>query len=109
MPGIEENDDDTLIIFWTGERDSLNNAKVGAPLNVPRDIGFTILEHDFSKQFSDADLLLNIKTDKYNEEVDIVDADGYYYDSDGTNITMANNGNAWLTDYREELTDNGEF
>ena len=46
VPGLEENADHTKIIFWTGERDSLNNAKVGAPLNVPRDIGFTIVDEN---------------------------------------------------------------
>jgi hypothetical protein len=48
VPASEENDDYTHIIFWTGERDSLNNGKVGAPLNIARDIGFTIVDKNLN-------------------------------------------------------------
>lgn len=48
VPALEENDDNTHIIFWTGERDALNNGKVGAPLNIARDIGFTIVDKNLN-------------------------------------------------------------
>lgn len=75
MPGLEENDDDTKIIFWIGERDSLNNAKVGAPLNVARDIGFTLLDKDLSI----------ITSSKYTGTVE-EDTTGLFYGTDDTYV-----------------------
>jgi len=104
VPGIEENTDESKIIFWTGERDSLNNAKVGAPLNVPRDIGFTIVNKD----------LAIVTSTKYNGTVEAAATGQFYGTGDidtaaGTPTAMSNAGNAWITNYQEELTTNSDF
>jgi hypothetical protein len=78
----------------------LNNAIVGAPLNVPRDIGFTIVDKN-----------LNVVTStKYSGTVE-ADATGlfYGYDDASTLTAMSNSGNAWITDYKKDLTDNNDF
>ena len=101
MPGVEETSDDLMIFFWTGERDSLNNAKVGAPLNVVRDIGFTIFNPSGGAI---------VTKDKNSDAVD-ADASGGYYGTDDASTwnPMANSGNAWITNYKDELTSNGDF
>ena len=104
VPGLEENYDDYIIVFWTGERDSLNNAKVGAPLNVARDIGFTIVDKD-----------LQIKTGDWYEGTIERDETGEYYGTDdagggeGTRTAMSNTGNVWITNYQEDLITNSDF
>jgi hypothetical protein len=66
----------------------LNNSRVGHPLNVPRDIGFTMLDSS-----------LNTRTSEYYEgEIDD-DATGKFYDVDGNEIALSNTDNAWITDY----------
>lgn len=100
VPGFEEFDvssDDIqgYIVFWTGERDSLDNTQVGEPLNVPRDIGFTIVGTD----------LATMTSATYTGDVED-DESGEFYNAAGTEVTLSNSDNAWLTDYKYDLATN---
>lgn len=97
-PGIEETEEGHYIVFWTGEKSLSDNSQVGAPLNLVRDINFIMLDTD-----------LNIVTpDVYDGDSDIEDdTPGGFYDSDGTFVPLTNTGIVKLTNYADDLADNG--
>jgi len=102
VPGFEEVSEEDVfggyIVFWTGEKGSgsLDNTQVGEPLNVPRDIGFTIVGRDFAAMTSSL----------YTGEVED-DESGKFYNAGGSEVSLENSEIAWLTDYQYDLTENG--
>lgn len=104
MPGFEESIEDDIfegyIVFWTGEKGSgsLDNTQVGQPLNVPRDIGFTIVGTD----------LATVTSVTYEGDVED-DESGEFYNAAGTEVSLSNSNVAWITDYQTDLTENSDF
>jgi len=50
-PGLVEVDDG-LLVFFAGEQDPLDNSKIGASLNAPRDLGFVKVSKDLKTVLS---------------------------------------------------------